>query len=108
VTFILLIICLNLLILTNVGWAARYKLNPVVKTEVKEIEVIKRAVCECEHISSNHKNGTGSCQALTFYTDEGKVKLSRSIECPCTKYTGPVPLSEYFDDQIKELESKRV
>lgn len=102
---------LMMLVLTNVVHMYRYQQlenNGPKKIEYKEIEVVKKAMCECEHVSSFHKGNTGTCQALTFYTDEGRVKLSRSIECPCTKYTGPVPLSEYFDDKLRELESVRV
>jgi hypothetical protein len=108
---IIAIILFNLLLLSNAAWAMRVhqlQSNPIEKVVTKEIEVVKKAMCECGHVSSTHKTNTGTCQALTFFTDEGRVKLSRSIECPCQKYTGPLPLTEYFDDQMRELESTRV
>ena len=109
--FIAVVIMINLLAATNVGWAIRVHqitANAPTKIEYKEIEVVKKAMCECDHVSSAHKAGTGPCQTLTFFTDGGKVKTNKAIECPCTKYTGPIPLTQYFDDQQRELESHRV
>lgn len=79
---------------------------PEAKTKVvyKEIEVVKRAVCECSHVSSMHKlDGTGSCGSDTFYIDG--LKINKSIKCPCRRYTGPLPVVDYFDDQMRQIES---
>lgn len=70
----------------------------------KEIEVIKKAMCECEHPSSVH-NERGRCRQEMFMLDG--IQTSKSYQCFCAKYTGPTPLSEYFDDQARELETKR-
>ena len=79
------------------------KNNPIEKVVYQEIEVVKRAVCECGHESSKH-NGRG-CQQQMFKLDGQLTK--NSYVCFCTKYVGPEPLSEYFDDMARQLESKK-
>lgn len=93
--------------LANMGFVAntvRLHMNPLVKTEYKEIEVIKRAICECSHESSKHDNK--GCRQQMFKLDGHSV--NKSYECYCVKYVGPTPMSEYFDDALLQLESKHV
>src|SRR6476661_138614 len=68
------------------------------KTVYKEIEVVKKAMCECGHVSSMHKDNT-RCQQETFYLDG--VLCKQSFRCRCRKYVGPVPMTQYFDDQLE-------
>lgn len=82
-----------------------YQNKAVTKTEYKEIEVVKRAICECDHASSFHDK-TGKCRKQMFKLDGQITKTS--YECDCRKYTGPVPLTMVFDDQMRELESTRI
>lgn len=86
--------------------------NPIIQTEFKEIEVIKKAMCECGHPSSMHLDANpddpndGGCQQ-EFFELQGK-KTTKSFKCFCVKYVGPEPFVDYFDAQTRSLETVKV
>jgi hypothetical protein len=91
---------------------AQLEANPVVQTQFKEIEVIKKAMCECGHPSSMHlaENTSspidGGCQQ-EFFELQGK-KTTSSFKCFCVKYVGPEPLLDYFDARVRQLETQKI
>lgn len=90
---------------------AELEANPAVKVEYKEIEVIKKAMCECGHPSSMHmpenpgNPNEGGCQQ-EFFELQGK-KTKDSFKCFCIKYVGPEPILDWFDASVRELETVR-
>lgn len=92
----------------NVLMGFRLYHNPhvlVEKEKVKEIEVVKKAICECDHASSFHDK-TGKCRKQMFRLDGQVTKTA--YECDCRKYTGPIPLTQVYDEQYRELETTRI
>jgi hypothetical protein len=96
---------LILSLLANTGLAIKLNnvlSNPTVKVEYKEIEVVRKAMCECDHPSSMHTD-TGGCQQEMFKLDGHTVK--KSYKCFCQRYVGPEPIIDMFDQQMRQLES---
>jgi len=104
---IVLLILFFISMAANAALAAKVAYNhahPIVKTQYKEIEVVKKAICECDHESSKHNNS--GCQQQMFTLDGNTT--TKSYKCFCTKYVGPIPMTQYFDDQMRELESVKI
>lgn len=75
------------------------ELEAKAKAKPKAIEAPK-AICDCEHPLSMHDTIDG-CAAKLIRV-QGQL-MKNSYTCPCKKYIGPVPMTQYFDDQLKEL-----
>lgn len=72
-------------------------------TEIKEIEVVRKAMCECGHVSSYHDDK--GCRQHVFVIDG--TELNKSVECYCKRYVGPLPIQEIFDEKMREIENAR-
>lgn len=68
----------------------------------KEIEVVKKAVCECSHESSKHTEREG-CREVLFKTVDG-VETNKSFYCRCARYTGPLPLPAYYAPDLPDYD----
>ena len=54
--------------------------------------------CPCSHIWGEHKEG-GSCKAQIkrpYYSGIGSRNGHEWVECACTKYHGPIPITSDF------------
>lgn len=91
---------------------AELESNPVEKIEYREIEVVKKAMCECGHPSSMHIEANpdnpneGGCQQ-EFFELQGK-KTTNSFKCFCVKYVGPEPYGDVFNSLNYELETTKL
>ena len=99
----LLIILLIFSVLTNGGLTFNLMLRGAQVKEleergpekiVKEIEVIKKATCECSHVSSMHNDEHG-CMEILFKTADG-IETNKTFRCKCERYTGPQPLPAFY------------
>jgi hypothetical protein len=79
----------------------RHKIGPDGRTDKQiESDPTPKPVCGCKHDLAFH--GPDGCEQYMILID-GRV-MQKSYKCRCQKYTGPVPLTQYFDDQLS-LES---
>lgn len=65
-----------------------------------------QAICPCTHSIGTHKDG-GRCQAAVkrpYYTSMGSRNGHQWVNCACTKYWGPQPVTEFFHPGIAMLE----
>lgn len=76
------------------------ELDGQLKAKPKALAAPVKAVCDCEHPLSMHDDQEGCAAKLIRI--QGQL-MKNSFTCPCKKYIGPLPMTEYFDDQLKEL-----
>lgn len=97
------VVFIIMLVLSIVNSAIAFKLLMTKQVQapapVKEIERVK-AICDCDHPMSMHTDEKGCTQQL--FRLDGQI-TNKSYTCYCKRYIGPLPLTQYFDDQIKEL-----
>jgi len=61
------------------------------------------AVCGCTHHHSMHDPETGKCNAavaVTAYDEYGGAAGKEYASCACLRYSGPLPLPEYYATEI--------
>jgi hypothetical protein len=56
------------------------------------------AVCGCSHHHSMHDPETGACNATVRVTRYGGSW--DYVPCACVRYSGPLPLPEYYANEI--------
>lgn len=112
---LILLVSVVLLVLSGTGnimlshKVGALEASPEVVEVIKEVEVVKRAMCECNHPSSMHepynaeKPNDGGCQQ-EFFELNGK-KSTESFKCFCVRYIGPEPYFGYFDAREREIET---
>jgi hypothetical protein len=62
-----------------------------------------RPVCGCEHHHSFHDPQTGQCSFTgQEYRGHGKYE---ELSCTCRRYSGPVPLPEFYAPEVTSGDS---
>ncbi len=79
-----------------VGQRDKYQLEAIEAKKLKELAPVP--VCQCKHGYSLHTEENG-CQERLGKTSDG-VTTAQTFFCPCARYTGPVPLPQFYAPEL--------